>query len=231
MWKQKPELMFVELYDKDGKLTSPLKRALYNIDTWTWKPFYEWIRQSQPDLELKFLQQNDEQKKHVDLNYLQPLFDEYAVYDTQVQKWDRDEICGDEMVGEWRKLCEKQRERLPFHMIREMCREGKGIWSAESKFDATTAPKGGRVYDYSVVSDIKLDSDQFLSRFGSIIGLSRGVSKSAACWGDRGGGPGCASVSSFDGDSIRQLCIVRTSELASIPALAQAEDKISTLRK
>ncbi|OGT56721.1 MAG: hypothetical protein A3F43_01985 [Gammaproteobacteria bacterium RIFCSPHIGHO2_12_FULL_42_10] len=233
MWKLKPDLMFVEIKDKDGVLTTPLKRALYKIDTWTWKPFYEWIqenKQNQPylaDLELKFLQQNDAQKKHVDLNYLQPLSDEYAVYDTQVQKWYRNEITDAEIDREWKKLFEKQCEILPFHMIREMCREGNGLWSPESRFDAKTAPKGGRVYDYTVGSYIKLDSDEFLSRFGSSLGFVRGGAVSGAwMWA-----PAFGAGSARDADSIRQLCKVRTSDLASIPTLAQTEEKISTLRK
>jgi hypothetical protein len=243
--------MFVEIPGKDGKLTTPLKRALYNLDTWTWKPFYEWINANKAmekgserfhKLEAAFIKQNAEQTEHVDLESLKPLIKEYEAYDIQVQKWYRYEISDAEIDSAWKKLFEKQFERLPFHMIREMCREGNGIWKPESSFDAKTAPKGGCVYDYSAGWYIKLDSDEFLSRFGSSLGVVRaalfrdGFAGAAAGAWPRVAGR-CAwsvhgvRVPSHDADSIRQLCKVRTSDLASIPTLAETEEKISALRK
>ncbi|HTM63961.1 MAG TPA: hypothetical protein VL360_05610 [Gammaproteobacteria bacterium] len=233
MWKLKPGLMFVEIPGKDGVLTTPLKRALYNIDTWTWRPFLLWLVDNKPFLVPTFLQQYDAQKKHVDLNYLQPLFDEYAVYDTQVEKWHYEQITDNDLVCEWRHLCEKQSELLPFHMIREMCRVGNGLWGPDYRFDAKSAPKGGRMYDSSVDGFIELDSADFQSRFGSSLGLVRYLG-----WTSAVGGIGqYARVMqtpllrlSCDADSIRQLCKERTSDLASIPTLAQSEEKISTQR-
>lgn len=219
MWKKHPRLMFAEVAVNDGKPNTPLKRALYNADTWTWRPFYEWIQQNQPDLVPEFFKQNDTQKEHVDL---QPLNDEYALTYEKLEKFRRDEIRVVEIDRQWNELLKKQNEILPFHMVREMCRKGGGLWSPESKFDAKTAPKGGLVYDYVAGDYIKLDSNVFRSKFGSSFGLYRGYGMhpwDSAFWTSNGTDSTVGVIR--DAASIQQLCKVRIAELASIPTLDQ----------
>jgi hypothetical protein len=94
------------------------------------------------------------------------------------------------------------------------------------------------MYDGSVDGFIELDSADFKSRFGSSLGLVRYLGWSSADGGiGQGQCPVFARVMqtpllqlSCDADSIWQLCKERTSDLASIPTLAQSEEKISTQR-
>lgn len=238
MWKRNPELMFVEVADKNGQLTTPLKRALYNLDTWAWKPFYEWIKQNKPDLLAEFIAQNEAQTSHVNMNYLQPLFDEYANLRDKAKLSFNKKISNADFDIELKKLFSKQNEILPWHMIREMCRKGD-FWNQDSRFNAKDAPKGGHVYAELLYKDISLDSAEFDFYFGVSSGLKRDTSYHVSLCSNINLDIERAAIDAFaaryfDHDAliIAQLYKVRKADLADIPTLEQLAVKTaSVLRK
>lgn len=249
IWKKNPRLMFVEIELENGAKTTPLKRALYHLDKWTWKPFYEWIKQNRPELEAEFIKQNAEQTKHIDLDYLQPLFNEYQVYlnmKSDCRRGDSSSVrqAVDAIDHQWPKLAKMQRQYLPWCVVKEMCRPGQ-LWLGNSlgpdaRFNHATAPVDG--YINSVGGTLKLDSKKFERDFG--IGHYKGVvyglvrswhlnANTGRFWSDDeyfvAGGD-----LEHDVEIITQLIKVRTADLACIPkpaqTLVQEEDARPALR-
>lgn len=225
-----PYLMLMEVPVKDGKPNTPLKRALYNLDTWTWKPFYELIQKNYPELVPEFLKQCDEQKSHVDL---QPLYRAYV----------------DEFVdarGEWWKNKDKhihlikfaktQGKYLPWHMLREMCRESTD-WSPDSLFDELSAPKGGKVFWRASASTeaVAIETGIFYERYGTVLGVVRRKDAMAHVIGNpidllevcedlRGKK---MEHNMYEVATLKRLYQVRLADLAAIPSLTHSTTRIA----
>lgn len=203
MWKENPQLMFIEVKDKDGNISTPYKRALFNLDTYTWKPFEKWIRENRPELEREYQRQKEEQKEHINL---QPVFDAYETYDTQINGT----ISDKEAAKQWLILGKELKKTLPRHMLREFCRDNKYSWDKTSTFDVDTlpAPIGGRILLWLTGTYINLDSAEFDAGFGSSFSIYRG-------WGVGGAGiPTRGRIATLDADTFRQLYKIRTLDLA-----------------
>lgn len=186
-WNKNLELMFLPVIRADGITDiSPLQKSFELYDTYTWKGFYEKIK-DQPELVDRFFEQADQQKNHINL---QPLFDAYEAYRVQYYKWLDSEITDRDLENEWINLGKLQRELLPLHMLREFCREGD-TWSSQSRFDTKLPPpNGGSIYNYSTSKTIDLDSSDFHSGFGSSFSIVRGVASTYAAGGQRDGWEG-----------------------------------------
>lgn len=221
MWKENPQLMFVKVKDKDGNTTTPYQRALFNLDTYTWKPFEKWIQENRPELVREYQKQKEEQTEHFNL---QPASDAYKTYDIQTQKWINDKISNKEIDKEWLKLGNVLKKTLPRHMLREFCRENDSSWTKTSTFDADAlpAPEGGRIYDWSTRAYINLDSVEFDTNFGSSYSLLRGRGGRAAAVGGDGLGWGACWIL-FDAGVFRQLYEIRTSDLTNSMSLDHRE--------
>lgn len=258
MWKRNPRLMFIEVEFESGAKTTPLKHAFYHLDKWTWKPFYEWIQKSRPELVHEFLKQNAEQTKHIDLDYLQPLFNEYQIYLNMKRDCGRAFAGYDEFPSvaksqshtaidhEWPKLARMQRKYLPWCVVRELCRPGQ-LWLGNSlgpdaRFDHNTPPVDGSIA--TVSGEQKLDSEKFERSFGdghyhgAFIGLVRSWHLGAGSGLFWTLGDGQAFLAGgdvkHDPEIIKQLIKVRTADLACIPApartLVQEEEQRTALR-
>jgi hypothetical protein len=152
IWKINPQLMFTSLEDKNGKITTPLRQAFFNLDTHAWKPFYEWIKVNHPTLVDQFLEQNKAQKEHINMT---PLFD--FGYSHLIERLSS--YTGPHAEAA-KSLKQKQNNLLPWHMLRELCCEQEEC-SSESSADNEDAPAGGRVYIADKSSWVDIDSQEF----------------------------------------------------------------------
>lgn len=182
IWLNNPALMLIEVKDKNGFTTTPLKRAFYNQDTYTWKPFYDYLNYAKPELLQEFYKQKDAQNEVVDI---EPLLTLYAEYRDQVKAWQKNTRDDTRINAMWLELRRAQRKILPWHVIREMCRDNllsRGYqfadrtWKPDSPFDVTQlpAPEGGHVYNSDKPAYVPLDSDDFEKDFGTKATLMRG---------------------------------------------------------
>jgi len=138
VYEKHPELMFKEVCDENGSKTTPFKRALYNLDTYTWLPFYENITH-EPELLREFGKQLAEQEEHIHFGEL------LHAYGVKLHE-DHGNLNQD-ATGSHEDLAEKQKTRLPDCMLKEICREGCS-WHNWQKFDVTEfpRPKNPQVY-------------------------------------------------------------------------------------
>lgn len=210
LWKPRPELMFVEVLNDDGELTTPLKQALFLLDKWTWQPFYEWLQNNRQDLVPEFLQQHAEQTKHIDDTRLQAYFDAMQAMHDSITLWYKNKMTDAELLKQWKQLGIIQDQTLPVHMIKEMCRGNLGFpdrnWYPNSKFDAVTPPS----FDVRR-SNIGCGISQNTLVRGK---ENRAIAASA---------PGSWALHAlpkrlkYDADCMRQLIQVRSEELKQIP--------------
>lgn len=219
MWEANPALMFVEVQDKEGRITTPLRRAFYNLDTYTWKPFYEYLKYAKYEFLPKFFEQKEAQKEHINI---EPLLSLYAEYRDQVAAWKKNIRDDTKINAKWLELRHAQRKILPWHVIREMCRDNllssgyqfaDRTWNPLSPFDVTQlpAPEGGHVYNSDIPAYVSLDSDDFEEDFGTKATLMRGEGfwRNAqyawtTSWGD---------WLEYDADTFKRLFEVRKQDL------------------
>jgi len=177
VWRNNPKLMLARVKDENGIERSPLEWALYNLDTYTWKPFYEWIQENKPELLDEFHEQKSALQGHINI---EPLFNEaYSTYYAKAEQYIAGEIEEDELDRQWIILGGKQKQYLPMHMLMEMCRESRdGTWNPEYQFDNQTAPTNSHVrYCSSDNRHLFLDSDEFNAKFGICFSLYRGAGR------------------------------------------------------
>lgn len=160
IWQQDPALMLLEVTDKDGKITTPLKKAFFNLDTYTWKPYYEWIKINRPELVDAFLAQNEAQNDHADILPL-------VRHSYSLLKRELDWCKSMSHINAHVKLQIDQRNLLPWHMVREMSRED-AVWSSSSNFNLPHPPYGGRVFVCQTDQWVDLDSENFQNSPGFI---------------------------------------------------------------
>lgn len=201
--------MFLDVADKHGVITTPLKQAIYNLDTHTYKMFYDAVK-TDPIKQREFIKQLEEQQATLDISKLQDgykRFMEYMQY--YVDLWRTDgrgvttlsyalkllelkESCTMDSVNKyWIWLAKLQHDTLPMHMIREFCRTNVNFSGYQFDASKSLAPKGGEVhflarspYPYPLTSPgdirvISIDSPEFRAEFGKTFGLLRGDS---TCW-------------------------------------------------
>lgn len=174
IWRNNPQLMFTSVKDENGIERSPLEWALYNLDTYTWKPFYEWIQEKKPELVDEFHLQKNALQDHINI---EPLFNEaYSTYYAKAEQYIAGKIDEDELDRQWIVLGRVQKKYLPMHMLMEMCRYSKeDTWDPACKFDTKIAPIDSFVrYCSSNNEHIYLDSDEFNAKFGVCFSLDRG---------------------------------------------------------
>ena len=201
--------MFLDVADQHGVVTTPLKQAIYNLDTRTYKMFYDAVK-ADPIKQREYIKQLEEQQATVDLS---PLLDgykkfmEYMQYCINVWRLDSRALsnlndlfkimdlkksCSTDSVNKgWIWLAKLQHATLPMHMIREFCRANVNFCDYQFEVSKTPAPKGGEVhflarnpypYPLTLPGDIRvisIDSPEFRSEFGKTFGLLRGDS---SCW-------------------------------------------------
>lgn len=216
-WHKNPLCMFAEVIDEGGNKTTPLKRALYGLDTFMWRPFLEWIQDYQPNLLPVFIKQNSEQKKHIQT---ERFCNDLDKFDKQVEN---DKLTYDEMCRVSLNLCKKQRKYLSWNMLREMFRDDIDGWDYVPLFDHESAPEGGSVN--SGISDevISLDSEEFDANYGNGFFVCSGV-VGMVCAEELGGQAGDCGQLRGDADALRHLHAVRLADLKIIPTLDQLEE-------
>lgn len=175
IWMINPGLMFTRVKDENGMERSPLEWSFYLLDTYTWKPFYEWIQENKPELADEFHLQKSSQQEHINIEPL--LNDAYPTYSAKARQYIAGEIDEQELDRQWIILGENQKKYLPMHMLKEMCRLSRGDkWDPAYKFDDDSAPTDSYVrYCDSDNKHIYLDSDEFSAKFGVCFSLKRSI--------------------------------------------------------
>ena len=164
-----PLLMFqsVLLKYSDGKSESisPLKFAFKVYDTYMWEMFLGKIQKNSESMKC-FLRQAEEQTEHVSLA---PLF---AEYDEYIKLIDPPGNSMTALQGIMLKIGKMQKEVLPFHMLKEFCREGV-YWRNDSKFDVRKMQRPGLCYIFNKSINSYIDLLSFIPTLGVTFTLAR----------------------------------------------------------
>lgn len=111
---------------------SPLKCAFKLYDRYMWKMFLKTIQQKADEQALKtFFQQADEQTAHVDLK---PFYKACREVARNFELWIPNKISDDAFIKIWLEMGVQQRELLPWHILKELCRYAVS-WNPETAFD------------------------------------------------------------------------------------------------
>lgn len=114
---------------------SPLQLALALYDSYSWQMFFDIIEDNQEHIRL-FILQALQQTRHITL---EPLFKEYENYIIVGSASDSDESETKLLDDAWALVAAKQRQYIPSHMWKEICREGDN-WKSYSTFDSKRFP-------------------------------------------------------------------------------------------
>ncbi len=175
IWKENPELMFVEVKDDKDKSTTPLKRALFLLDTWSWKPFFEWLTINNGPLLHEFFKQAALQSTHVSMVLLFKAYDAFnnrcknlrnGFFNFPERAQENEQSRSLSLADLSKELSNAQRSNMPWHMLREMCR--KSSWHSWQKagLEERTPPKASSIYSEHVHESLDLDSEDFKKHHG-----------------------------------------------------------------
>ncbi len=176
-----PTLMFERVQStitEQSERISPVQYAFFLYDTYTWKILLQKIQNNAELIDL-FLQQEEQQKNHIDLS---PFFAAYADYRKKYAAWLENKITKEDVQQAWLTIGIMQGQFLPVHMLKEFCRADK-LWRPYAPFhaDLNTRPIPNIIYDYHRGQIFSLCPITTTSRLGKDFTLGRG-SRMCCTW-------------------------------------------------